>query len=596
MADALLSLATDLLKQLGSIAVQQAQQQINLIVGVDEEIQKFSDSFRIVQAMLNDVEKRQSTDAAVKLWLDQLRDVYYMMDDVLDKWDTARIKSEIQKEEERAAALKKKKVPCSFFPSLSCCFGQVDNLSLRHEIGHMIENLKQTLDDILGDKVKYGFDLTRHSHVEVERPTTTSFVDVSDIIGRDNYRDELLSNLLGVGGQEERNPHIISLVGMGGIGKSTLAQLAYNHSEIQVHFELKIWICVSDPFDQCKVAKAIVQEVDPKHESLNKVTEFQTLLREINNLIGKKKFFLVLDDVWTDNFTKWESFRKVLKCGAQGSRILVTTRKNSVAEMMESSHTINLGVLSLDDCWLMFSKIAFSNKDLHQRRDLEELGKKLANKCKGLPLAVKTLGSHMRGKRSKEEWERVLYNNLWEVEDIEKGLLGPLLLSYNELSLSEKQCFLYCVAFEKDHQFNRLELIIHWMAQGYINSKGNMEMEDVAEEYFKKLAMCSFFQDFEKDKNNGRIESCKMHDIVHDFAQSMTKDVCLTIKGDGEVNINFKRARQLSLRVKEIFPESIYEAKNLRFLNLVYMSSQIVQPKLFDNLVVRAKKYVNWEN
>ncbi|XP_030970976.1 putative disease resistance protein RGA3 [Quercus lobata] len=590
MADALLSLATDLLKQLGTIAVQQAQQEINLIVGVDEEIEKLSNSFKIVQALLNDAEERQLTEAAVKLWLDQLRDVYYMMDDVLDEWNTARIKSETQKEEERAvinnnpAALKKKKVPCSFFPSLSCCFRQVDNLSLRREIGHKVENLKQTLDNILKDKVTYGFDLTRHSHVEVERPTTTSFVDVSDIIGRDNYRDELLSNLLGVGSQEERNPRVISLVGMGGIGKSTLAQLAYNHSKIQAHFEVKIWICVSDPFDQCKVAKAIIQEIDPKHESLNKVTEFQTLLREINDLIGEKRFFLVLDDVWTDDFTKWESFRKVLKCGAQGSRILVTTRKNRVAEMMESSHTINLGVLSLDDCWLMFSKIAFSNKDIHQRMDLEELGKKLANKCKGLPLAAKTLGIHMRGKRSKEEWERVLHNNLWEVEDIEKGLLGPLLLSYNELSLSEKQCFLCCVVFEKDHEFDRLELIVHWMAQGYINSKGNMEMEEIAEEYFQKLAMCSFFQDFKKDENDGRIESCKMHDIVHDFAQSMTKDVCLTSKGDEEVNINFKRARQLSLEVKEIFPESIYEAKNLRFLKLDLMSSEIVQPKLFDNL------------
>ena len=127
MADALLLLATDLLKQLGSIAVQQAQQEINLIVGIDEEIEKLSNSFKIVQAMLNDAEERQWTEAAVKLWLDQLRDMYYMMDDVLDKWNTARIKSEIKTEEERAVpnnnpAALKKKVPCSFFPSLSCCF------------------------------------------------------------------------------------------------------------------------------------------------------------------------------------------------------------------------------------------------------------------------------------------------------------------------------------------------------------------------------------------------------------------------------------------------------------------------------------------
>ena len=110
-----------------------------------------------------------------------------------------------------------------------------------------------------------------------------------------------------------------------------------------------MWVCVFDPFDQCKVAQAIIQEVDSKHESLNKVTEFQTLLREIHNLIKEKKLFPVLDDVWTEDFTKWEPFKNVLICGAQGSRILVTTRKKNVAEMMESSHMINLVKLNEED-------------------------------------------------------------------------------------------------------------------------------------------------------------------------------------------------------------------------------------------------------
>ncbi|KAM3702029.1 hypothetical protein ACJW31_05G219800 [Castanea mollissima] len=547
MAEALLTLATDLLKQLGSIAVQQAQQEKNLIVGVDEEIKKLSNSFKIVQAMLNNAEERQFTKAAVKPPLDQLRDLYHLSS--------------------------KKKVPCSFLPSLSCCFGQVDNLSLRHEIGHKIEELKQTLDKILEDNVRYGFDLTGDSPVEVERTLTTSFGDVSDIIGRDDHRDQLFSNLLGGGSQEESNPRVISLVGMGGIGKSTLAQLAYNDDKIQAHFRPTIWVCVSDPFDQCKVAKAIIESIEDQSPN---IIELQSLLARIRDLIRGKKFFLVLDDVWTEESTKWEPFKNALKCGAQGSRIIVTTRKNNVSEMMESSHKITLGGLSVNDCWLMFSKIAFSNKDLHQRRDLEEIGKQLASKCQGLPLAAKTLGSHMRRKNSKEQWERVLRNSLWEVEDIEKGLLGPLLLSYNELSLSEKQCFLFCVVYDKDHQYDRLDLISHWMAQGYINSKENTEMEDIVEECFEKLAMCSFFQDFEKDTNNDRIISCKMHDIVHDFAQLMTKHECFRIKGEEEVKIDFKRARQLSLIVKETLPESIYEVKNLRtlFLHTSYLLSR----------------------
>ncbi|KAL0012917.1 hypothetical protein SO802_008025 [Lithocarpus litseifolius] len=589
MADALL---TDLLTQLGSFTAQQASQEIKLLAEVDDEVQKFQNNFAMVQVMLNKAEERQLTDAAVKLWSDQLKDAYYMMDDVLDTWNTAKIKSQIQKEGEKVAhsnapALekKKKKKVWSFFPS-PCCF----NLPLRHKIGHKIKKLNETLDKILKDKQAFGIDLKSQPEV-VERPPTTSIVDVSKIVGRDKYRDDPLNNLLGIGSQEESNPLVISLVGTGGIGKSTLAQLAYNHPMVQAHFQKTIWVCVSDPFDQCKVAKAIIQELEPKHDSLNNTTPtLQALLHTMCDLIRDKKFFLVFDDVWakdsTQEFEKWEPFKDALKCGAQGSRILVTTRNEKVAHIMGSTkaHIINLVNLSDEDCWLIIRRIAFFNDNIDQHKDLEHLGRQLAIKCHGSPLAAKLVGGHMCNKRRKEQWEKVLESSLWNLEDVEKGLLGPLLLSYYELSLAEKKCFLFCAVFPKDHKINRFKLIIHWMAQGYIDSKGNMEMEDIAEEYFQKLAMRSFFQDFEKDEMFDEIESCKMHDIVHDFAQKMTEDVCLTIKGDEEVKINFKRVRHLSLIVEETFLESVYEAKNLRFLNLDFMSSEIVQLKLFDNL------------
>ena len=203
MADALL---TDVLKQLGSIAAQQAQHEIKLIVGVDEEVQNLQHSFTMVQAMLNNAEERQFMDSAVKLWFGQLKDAYYMMDDVLDSRNTARTKSQIQTEEAAAdsntLALKKK--VCPFYPSLSCCFRQADNLSLRHEIGHKIEKLNETLDKILNDKGKYGFDLSRQIPVQVQRPKTTSDdVDESDITGRNKDIDELLHNLLEKGSQIE---------------------------------------------------------------------------------------------------------------------------------------------------------------------------------------------------------------------------------------------------------------------------------------------------------------------------------------------------------------------------------------------------------
>ena len=569
-------LVLELLKEVGSITVEQ----IKLLVNVEKKMVRFQEKFAKVRAMLNMAEERVLTDEAVKLWYDELKDVSYMMDNVVDSWNTAKIKSKIQEEEEKekeadsnAPALKK---VCSYFPSSSCCFA--DKLSLRHGIAQKIKKLNKRLDEILNDRERYGFDL--NSQPKVAKPLEfTSFRDVSNIIGRDESKNDLVSKLLGMSSEEDRKPFVISLVGMGGIGKSTLALLAFNDSNVQAHFAKKMWISVPNPFESCKVAQAIIQEADP-HEFSNNNTKLQALLRKISELIADKRFFLVLDDVWTIGSNIWEQFKNALMFGAPGSRILVTTRNNRVAKMMESSVTIDLGVLSTNECWSIIRKMAFPDDNQEICSDLEDHGLRLAEKCKGLPLAAKTLGSHMRGKRSEEEWKIVLESGLWELQDIGKGLLGSLLLSYYELSLEEKQCFLYCAVFPKDHSFDRFELVIHWMAQGYFNSKPNMEK--AAEQSFENLAMRSFFQDFEKDDNDDRIIRCKMHDIVHEFAKSMTKDVCFTIDNDDEEK-NVKRALQLSLVVKKTVPTYLSNAKNLRFLNLIW-SSQTVQPKLFDNL------------
>ena len=412
----------------------------------------------------------------------------------------------------------------------------------------------------------------------VARPKTTSLVDVSKICGRDKERNELVSNLLGKGSQEEKSPRVISLIGMGGMGKTALAQLAYNDVDVQAHFEPRIWVCVSDPFDQIRVAKAIIYSIVRKSPD---ITELQNLLDEICRLIRGKKFFLVFDDVWSEEHNDWEPFKLALKYGAQDSRILITTRKEGVAKMVNSAYTMNLEVLSNEDSWLICSQMASVDKDDEQ---LGKLGRELANKCKGLPLAAKILGIVMGGQKSRQKWKNILDSKLWELEDVQKGVIGPLLFSYNELPSAIKQCFLYCANFPKDYPFSRNELIYQWMAQGYSGLKSNME--DMGEMYFEKLVMHSFFQDFKKDDNDDdKIIGCKMHDMVHDFAQFMSTNECVTIDGDKELGTDCKSAHHLTLELKEEtqFPVSIYSAKNLRtlFLRTPYFGRMVFSSDLF---------------
>ncbi|XP_075656992.1 putative disease resistance protein RGA3 [Castanea sativa] len=569
MAGALLSA---IVERLGSLI----SSEFKLTVTVKEEVQKLQTKFRTIQAVLNDAEKRQLTEEAVKLWVDKLEGVSDEIDNVLDEWKTVMMKAEIEKqqkefveEEEAETSTAKKRKVWSITPNFNF---SVPNLFQRRDIAREIKDLNEKLDEINKEKEMCGFELSRAIEEVVERPKTTSYVDVSEILGRDKVKKDLVSILLGKGTEKEKHPNVISLVGMGGIGKTTIAQLAYNDQKVQAHFEIKVWVCVSDPFDQCKVGKEILESVERQckvgKESLESVerqspnlTALQSLLDRFCDKVQGKKVFLVFDDVWTEDYAKWKPFRDALKnCGSQSSRILVTTRKDQVAKMMESANTIKLNELSEEDCWLLFSKIAFFDKDPQQREQLEDFGRQISKKCKGLPLAAKTLGSLMRFKKSREEWRNVLNNNLWELEDVERGLFAPLLLSYYDLSSPLKRCFLYCAVFPKDHVFSVQDLVYMWIAHGFVELKGNVEVEIMAQEYFENLAIRNFFQEYEKYE---KFTSYKMHDIVHDFAQSITK------------------ARHLGYSTGSQFPPSTDRSKNLRtvifFSQSDYNMSNLVQ-------------------
>ncbi|KAL4636431.1 hypothetical protein ACB092_03G007900 [Castanea dentata] len=550
MAGALLSA---IVERLGSLI----SSEFKLTVTVEDEVQKLQTKFRTIQAVLNDAEKRQLKDEAVKLWVDRLEGVSYEIDDVLDEWNTAMIKEEIekqQKDEEKAetSTTKKRKV----LPLIS-----VPKLFQHRDIAHKIKALHEKFDEIYEESRMYKFVLRDPKLNEkfVERPKTIPGVDLSDFFGRDEVKNDLVSMLLGEGTEKGKHPHVISLVGMGGIGKTTVAQLAYNDQKVQAHFDIRAWVCVSEPFDQCRVAKAIVEALGGGGPT---ITELPSLMEEICRLIGGKKLFLVFDDVWTEDDAMWKPFRDSLKnCASQSSRILVTTRKDKVAKTMESANTIKLEELSDGNCWLVFSKIAFLDKGHQQREQLEDLGRQISKKCRGLPLAAKTLGSLMRFKESRKEWSDVLENDSWKLEeDVERGLFAPLLLSYYDLSSPLKQCFSYCAVFPKDHVFDVDELANMWTAHGFVESKGNKEVEIMAREYFDNLVIRSFFQEC---REYGGFTSYKMHDRVHDFAQSITK------------------ARHLGYSTGSQFPPSTGSSKNLRTLIFCsrsdYIMSNLVQ-------------------
>nr|GMD04569.1 putative disease resistance protein RGA3 [Ipomoea batatas] len=434
------------------------------------------------------------------------------------------------------------------------------------DIAKKIKELDSRLDRITKEKDQFNFLAvanTSASDQELKRVSTPFDVDATEIQGRKSDASALISKLVENINNNDNGPSVvISIVGAGGIGKTTLAQLVYGDEQIKTHFDVRVWVCVSHPFDQIKIAKGIVHSISSENLSEQSL---QVLLGKIQSTLSQKRFLLVLDDVWTEEDAMWAPFKNCLKVGLPGSRILVTSRipgsrilvtsrSERVARMMASVYLHPVDLISDSDAWLLLSKIAFSGRTKDASEKLKEIGQKVAQKCKGLPLAVKVMGSLLRNKDTEEEWQNVLSNldsKFWGLDEVETHLFPHLYLSYDDLTPQMKRCFSYCAVFPKDYKIHVDELIRIWMAQGYLTTTKNgrsdhNQMEQKGREVFGNLAMRSLFQDFEKHREDSNIIiSCKIHDIVHDFAEFLTKNECYSVVWQ-EDKVKIENLRHLS--------------------------------------------------
>nr|GMD65230.1 putative disease resistance protein RGA3 [Ipomoea batatas] len=543
MGDAIISAVVE---QVITIINDQVVQEFRAALGVEKEIKNLSSKLNKIRAVLNDAERRSFKEESVKLWVEEIKDLCYDVEDVVDEWSTKTRRQQRERSSSEVAG------SCSSF--LPCCF-HFKKIVMHGDIANKIKELDSRLDRITREKDQFNFLAVANTSASLHpyhksKPVSTPFdVDATEIQGRESDASGLISKLV-----EDNNngpPVVISIVGAGGIGKTTLAQLVYGDEQIKAHFDERVWVCVSQPFDQIKIAKDIVDSISSENLSERSL---KVLLEKIQSTLSQKRFLLVLDDVWTEEDAKWAPFKNCLKVGLPGSRILVTSRSERVARMMASVYLHPVDLISDSDAWLLLSKIAFSGRTKDASEKLKEIGQKVAQKCKGLPLAVKVMGSLLRNKDTEEEWQNVLSkldSKFWGLDEVETHLFPHLYLCYDDLTPQMKRCFSYCAVFPKDYKIHVDEIIRIWMAQGYLTTTKNgrsdhNQMEQKGREVFGNLAMRSLFQDFEKHREDSNIIiSCKIHDIVHDFAEFLTKNECYNVVWQ-EDKVKIENLRHLS--------------------------------------------------
>ncbi|XP_027337066.1 putative disease resistance protein RGA3 [Abrus precatorius] len=317
-------------------------------------------------------------------------------------------------------------------------FSSSNRIDFPIQMTEEIKKTRESFDAVVEDM--YKLNLCPRSIVVKQTDSgwreTCSFVLETDIIGRDDTKKEIISLL--------RHPHenqkvsVVAIVGLGGLGKTALAQLSVT---------------------RCQIADG------------SSLDYLQEELRE--NLSGKK-YLLVLDDIWNERHDKWDELRKYLMCGAQDSKILVTTRSENVANAMTVSTSYPLKGLTDEASWRLLKNIAFED-DSKMNQNLESIGKEIAKKCKGVPLAVRALGGLLRGQNEQSEWEK-----------------GYLICSTKE-----------------------------------------QHVEEIGNQFVKIFLMNSIFQDAKNDEY-GVIISFKMHDLMHDLSILVAGNDCCYLDSTAE--------------------------------------------------------------
>ncbi|MED6149883.1 hypothetical protein PIB30_066889 [Stylosanthes scabra] len=448
---------------------------------------------------LNDVEEKQFTDTSVKEWFDGLRNAVYDADDLLDKISTLQNiedSAESENSEDSAGWFKSplhsaQQLTSTLDTILHSLTPSTFNLEkIRHLLTPSAQQLTCNLDKIV-DKLEF---LIKHkdslglNEVSVGKSRslalpTTSLVDEHQVYGRDDDKKKIIDFLPSNG----EGAAVVAIVGMGGVGKTTLARMVYNDNL----YQFKSWTCISEASDVCQITKRVYESFTLSHPNFSDLNALQIKLEK--RLKGKR-FLLVLDGFSDENSFDWDTLRRPFLSVGSGSKIIVTTRSQRVAKAVQADLTHLLSPLEEEDTWQLFSSYAFKSGRPTNYHVIEGIGKEIAKKCKGLPLAAKALGSLLHQTEDVEEWEYVCNSHIWDLPCGKSSILPALKLSYSHLPSLLRQCFVYCSIFPKGYENDEWNLIYLWMAEGILpKPETEKRIEDVGHECFQELLSRSFF-------------------------------------------------------------------------------------------------------
>ncbi|XP_062200892.1 putative disease resistance protein RGA4 [Phragmites australis] len=494
--------------------------QYKVMEGMEEQREILKRRLPAILDVISDAEEKGAYRAGVSAWLEALKKVSYEASDVFDEFKYEALRRDA----------KKKGHYSMLGMDVVSLFPTYNPIIFRYRMGKKLRRIVHIIDVLVAEMNAFAF--TPH---QLEAPpskqwrqTDSIMVDSErDIISksRDEERKKISKILRDPGNNEDLM--VLPIVGVGGIGKTTFVQLIYNDPEIEKHFELRKWCCVSDNFDVGNIANNICN---------TKANDRDKALQDLQKEVSGKRYLIVLDDIWNRDADKWGKLKTCLKQGGKGSAVLATTRDAEVARIMTAGvvEAYNLQKLGKKYLKEMIESRAFSLQKPNCDQ-LDDIVDKIVDRCDGSPLAAKAVGSTLSTKTSIQEWNDILTKS--NICNEKNGILPILKLSYDDLPSHMKLCFAFCAVFPKDYEIYVDTLIQLWMAHDFIPTQAEDRPETVGRETFMELTWRSFFQDVKPTspieygirKQLRRRTTCKIHDLMHDIALSVMGKECVTL-------------------------------------------------------------------
>ncbi|KAK7406749.1 hypothetical protein VNO78_08380 [Psophocarpus tetragonolobus] len=558
--------------KLAELLVEQAVPAVSQLAGVREEVENLKNELGWMQSFLRDADAKQEGNERVRMWVSEIRDVAFEAEEVIETY--------------------------VYKTSMHSRLDKVFRPLYLYKVRTRIQKILSKMKNISDRRETYGVVMTsddgsnsneRLRHWRQPSP----YSEEEYVIELEDDMELLLAQLLAV----ESTPHVVSIVGMGGLGKTTLAKKLYNHQKITNHFECQAWVYVSKEYRRRDVLVGILRYVDALARGEMERTPEEELVNKLRNVLSEKRYVVVLDDIW--GMEVWDGLKSAFPRGKIGSKILLTTRNWDVALHADAcSNPHQLRPLTEAESFRLLCNKAFPGanglpKELGQ---LENLAKEIVDKCEGLPLAVVVVGGLLSRKlKSSGEWRRVKQNISWHLLEEQEKIARILALSYNDLPSHLKSCFLFLGLFPEDLNIHTKKLIRLWVAEGFLPQEGEETAEGVAQKCLNELIGRCMIQ-VGTVSSIGRVKTIRIHHLLRDLSLSKGKEEYFLKIFQGDVASPSTKSRRHSMHSCHDRYDSLKHnadhSRSLLFFNREYNAD--IERKLWLPLNFQQEKKLNF--